>query len=126
MICTDAGAMQAAYQSYKYFPTLEDAAAGVVKAGTAVMLSGNATAMQQAYTDGKLTKADMDAALRGNFRMRFRLGEFDPPAQVPYSTVDGNATPWTSDAAKALVRLVTQKSIVLLKNDGNILPLDKT
>ena len=124
MICTDANAMQAAYQSYKYFPSLEDAAAGVVKAGTPVMLSGNAAAMQQAYTDGKLTKADMDAALAGNFRMRFRLGEFDPTS--PYSTVDGNSTPWTGDAAKALARLVTQKSIVLLKNEGNLLPLDKT
>ena len=124
MICTDAGAMQATYQSYKYFPSLEAAAAGVVKAGTAVMLSGNAAAMQQAYTDGLLTTADMDAALRGNFRMRFRLGEFDPTS--PYSTVDGNSTPWTSDSAKALARLVTQKSIVLLKNDGNLLPLDKT
>jgi beta-glucosidase len=127
MICTDAGAMQAAYQSYKSltnYTSVEDAAAGVVKAGTAVMLSGNATAMQQAYADGKLTKADMDAALAGNFRMRFRLGEFDPTS--PYSTVDGNSTPWTSDSAKALARLVTQKSIVLLKNDGNLLPLDKT
>jgi beta-glucosidase len=124
MICTDANAMQAAYQSYKYYSSLEDAAAGVVKAGTPVMLSGNAAAMQQAYTDGKLTKADMDAALAGNFRMRFRLGEFDPTS--PYSTVDGNSTPWTSDSAKALARLVTQKSIVLLKNDGNLLPLDKT
>jgi beta-glucosidase len=124
MICTDADAMQATYQSYKYFPSLEAAAAGVVKAGTAVMLSGNAAAMQQAYTDGLLTTADMDAALRGNFRMRFRLGEFDPTS--PYSTVDGNSTPWTTDSAKALARLVTQKSIVLLKNDGNLLPLDKT
>ena len=124
MICTDAGAMQATYQSYKYFPSLEAAAAGVVKAGTAVMLSGNASAMQQAYTDGLLTTADMDAALAGNFRMRFRLGEFDP--STPYSTVDGNSTPWTSDSAKALARLVTQKSIVLLKNDGNLLPLNKS
>jgi beta-glucosidase len=126
MICTDANAMQAAYQSYKYYTSLEDAAAGVVKAGTPVMLSGNAAAMSSAYADGKLTKADMDAALAGNFRMRFRLGEFDPAAQMPFSTVDGTSTPWTGDAAKALARLVTQKSIVLLKNDGNLLPLDKT
>jgi beta-glucosidase len=127
MICTDADAMQAAYQSYKSltnYTSVEDAAAGVVKAGTAVILAGDATAMSKAYTDGKLTTADMDAALRGNFRMRFRLGEFDPTS--PYSTVDENSTPWTSDSAKALARLVTQKSIVLLKNDGNLLPLDKT
>ncbi len=126
MICTDAGAMQAASTSYKYFPTVEDAAAGTVKAGTAVILAGDATAMQQAYTDKKLVTADMDAALRGNFRMRFRLGEFDPAGQIPYSTVDGSSTPWTSDTAKALARKVTQESIVLLKNDGNTLPLDET
>ncbi|HJX65744.1 MAG TPA: glycoside hydrolase family 3 C-terminal domain-containing protein, partial [Polyangia bacterium] len=124
MICTDANAMQAAYQSYKYYPSLEDAAAGTVKAGTPVILAGNAAAMSSAFTNGKLTRADMDAALAGNFRMRFRLGEFDPSS--PYSTVDGNSTPWTSDAAKALARLVTQKSIVLLKNEGNLLPLDKS
>ncbi len=124
MVCTDAGAMQAAYSSYHYFPSLEDAAAGTVKAGTPVVLAGDAAAMQRAFTAGKLTRADVDAALRGNFRMRFRLGEFDPPARVPYSSVDGQSQPWNSAENKAAARLVTQKSIVLLKNSAGTLPLD--
>ncbi len=125
MVCTDAGAMQSAYSRFHFFPTLEDAAAGTVKAGTAVVLAGDTGAMQRAFSSGKLTRAAVDAALRGNFRVRFRLGEFDPPARVPYSTVDGQSQPWNSAESKAAARLVTQKSIVLLKNSASTLPLDK-
>lgn len=126
MVCTDADAMQMAYSGSHYFTSLQAAAAGTVKAGTPVILAGDATAMQGAFSSGLLTRADVNAALRGNFRMRFRLGEFDPAARVPYSTVDGQSTPWTSAATKSLVRTVTQKSIVLLKNAAATLPLDKT
>ena len=126
MVCTDADAMQATYESYHYFPSLIAAAAGTVIAGTPVILAGDPTSMMSAYTTGALTRAEIDAALRGNFRMRFRLGEFDPPARVSYSTVDGTSTPWTDPAVEATVRLVTQKSIVLLKNSAGMLPLDKT
>jgi beta-glucosidase len=125
MVCTDAGAVQAAYSRYHYFPSLEDAAAGTVKAGTSVVLNGDAAAMQRAFSAGKLTRTEVDAALRGNFRMRFRLGEFDPPARVPYSTIDGQSQPWNSAENKAAARLVTQKSIVLLKNSASALPLDR-
>jgi beta-glucosidase len=126
MVCTDADAMQATYESYHYFPSLIAAAAGTVIAGTPVILAGDATAMQSAFSTGALARAEVDAALRGNFRMRFRLGEFDPPARVSYSTVDGNSTPWNDAATQATARLVTQKSIVLLKNSSGTLPLDKT
>lgn len=123
MVCTDANAMQQASTSFRYFPSLADACAGIVKAGTPVVLAGDDAAMRQAFSSKKMTRADVDAALRGNMRMRFRLGEFDPPARVPYASVDGQSTPWTSAESKAAVRLVTQKSIVLLKNSG-VLPLD--
>ena len=126
MVCSDDDAMQMAYSGSHYFPSEDAAAAGVVIAGTPVILGPDPAAMQAAFSSGLLTRAQVDAALRGNFRMRFRLGEFDPPARVPYSTVDGTSTPWTSAATKALVRTVTQKSIVLLKNSNATLPLDKT
>lgn len=125
MVCTDANAMQQASSSFGYFPSLADAAAATVKAGTPVVLAGDTAAMQQAFASKKMTRADVDAALRGNLRMRFRLGELDPPARVPYAGVDGASTPWTSAENKAAVRLVTQKSIVLLKNSAGVLPLDR-
>ena len=126
MVCTDDYAMENACNITHTFATVEAACAGVVKAGTPVILGGNATDMQAAFTSGSLTRAQVNAALAGNFRMRFRLGEFDPPALVPYASVDGGSTPWESAASKALALTVTQKSIVLLKNSANTLPLDRT
>jgi beta-glucosidase len=54
-----------------------------------------------------------------------RLGLLDPPSQVPYTTIRGTEDPWTSEKHKATARLVTQESIVLLKNDQHLLPLNK-
>jgi beta-glucosidase len=55
-----------------------------------------------------------------------RLGLLDPPARVPYSSIGKESVePWTTEKHKALALLVTQKSIVLLKNSANLLPLDK-
>jgi beta-glucosidase len=55
-----------------------------------------------------------------------RLGEFDPPEMVPYSKISGSEEPWYGEANKALARRVTQESIVLLKNNDDLLPLDKS
>jgi beta-glucosidase len=71
-----------------------------------------------------MTITDVDTVLRNTMRMRIRLGDLDPAASVPYKSITG--TPWTGDSAKAIAKLVTQKSIVLLKNANNTLPLDKT
>jgi beta-glucosidase len=56
-----------------------------------------------------------------------RLGLLDPPADVPYADIGVKDTkdPWTTDKHKSVARLVTQKSIVLLKNKENLLPLNK-
>jgi beta-glucosidase len=59
-----------------------------------------------------------------------RLGLLDPPERVPYSGIGrggpDEVEPWNRPETKALVRTVTQKSIVLLKNSAGLLPLDKT
>ena len=48
--------------------------------------------------------------------MRTRLGEFDPPELSPTAEMTGDEEPWYSQKHKALVRKVTEESIVLLKN----------
>ncbi len=58
--------------------------------------------------------------------MMIRLGLLDPPARVPYSSIGQESIdPWLTDKHKALALLAAQKSIVLLKNSDNLLPLDK-
>jgi beta-glucosidase len=73
-----------------------------------------------------VTEADIDQVLKTNFRVMIKLGLLDPPDLVSYSRI-GHETeePWLSQKHKSFARLITQKSIVLLKNAGNTLPLDR-
>jgi beta-glucosidase len=127
IICTDGGGMRLLATDHKYSPDFDHATAAVVKAGIGQFLDNYRDAARNALKRGLLTEKDIDEALKGNFRVMIRLGLLDPPALVPYSSI-GNETedPWLSSKHKSLARMVTQKSIVLLKNANNGLPLDKT
>ena len=78
---------------------------------------------------GLLTEADMDAALKNLLRLYLRLGEMDPPGVDPYAKIGretgGEVPPWERASSRELARQATDESIVLLKNEGNTLPLDK-
>ena len=102
IICTDGGAPGLlAPPTQTYFPTVEQAVATIIKAGTGTLLQGTttmplATTLTNAATMGLYTDADVDAVLRPVLRVRFRLGDFDPPALVPYKRILGTETPWTT------------------------------
>lgn len=126
IICTDAGAMHNLVTAHKYYPDLETAAAESVKAGIGQFLDNYREPVRGALKRGLLTEADIDRALRGNFRVMIRLGLLDPPERVPYASIGKNENdPWLSDKHKAVALRATQESIVLLKNSANLLPLDK-
>jgi len=61
--------------------------------------------------------------LRGVFRVMIRLGQLDPKTRVPYKKVGAKA-PWDSPEHRALALLAAQRSVVLLKTDKNLLPID--
>ena len=126
MVCTDAGSLPNLTRQFHYYPDPTAAVVGCVKAGITVFLDQYATPLRDALEKKLLTEADIERNIRGNIRMRMRLGEFDPPEMVPYSKISGTEEPWYGAQNKALARKVTRESIVLLKNSDNLLPLDKS
>jgi len=126
IICTDGGAYRLLVNAHHYYPTLAEAAAGCIKAGINQFLDSYKPGTMEALQKKLITEADIDANLRGVFRVMIKLGQLDPTEMVPYSNIGTGPEPWLSQKNRDFVRLITQKSIVLLKNQDNLLPLDKT
>ncbi len=127
IVCTDGGGLRLLVEKHRAFPDLPTAAAACVKAGINHFLDKHKEAVTAAVARGLLREADLDAALRGLFRVSLRLGLLDPAEGNPYSSIGapGTPEPWAQPETRALVRRVTQRSIVLLKNDAALLPLDR-
>ena len=126
MVSTDAGSLPNLTRQFQYYPDATAAVVGCIKAGISVFLDQYATPLKDALDKKLLTEADIEHNIRGNLRMRMRLGEFDPPELSPYNNISGTEEPWYGDKNKALARKATQESIVLLKNSDGLLPLDKS
>ncbi|MEO7719579.1 MAG: glycoside hydrolase family 3 C-terminal domain-containing protein [Capsulimonas sp.] len=126
VICTDGGAMKLLISHHKWCADDVHAVAAIVKAGIGQFLDDYIPGAQKAVESKLLTEAEIDAALRGDFRVMVRLGLLDPPASVPYSQIGAadEPEPWLSESHRAVAREATEKSIVLLKNEGGVLPLD--
>lgn len=125
IICSDAHAMRLLVSHHKVFPDEAQAAAAAVRAGIGQFLEEHEQAVRSALEQRLLSESDIDRVLRGTFRVMIRLGLLDPPERVPYSSIGGGDPPWLSEKHRAAARAVTQKSIVLLKNDPALLPLDR-
>ena len=129
LICSDGGALGLLITSHKSFPDKEHGVAAAVKAGINNFLDTYKDDLAKALKDGLLTETDMDASLHNELRVFLRLGEMDPAGVDPYAEIgvktEGAPPPWQLDSSKALARLATDESIVLLKNENNTLPLDR-
>jgi beta-glucosidase len=122
-IVSDCDAITDIYAHHKIVATPEEAAALAVKSGTDLECGKTFASLKLAVEKKLLTEAEIDVAVKRLFTARFKLGMFDPPekvkyANIPYSVVDNKEHKQLSlDAAR--------KSIVLLKNENNTLPLKK-
>jgi beta-glucosidase len=126
IICTDGGGLRLLVEAHKAYPDLATAAAACIRAGINHFLDRHREPVAEAIERGLLAESDLDEALRGLLRIDLKLGLFDPLQRVPWATIgrEGEPEPWSLPETRALVREVTRKSIVLLKNSAGLLPLD--
>jgi beta-glucosidase len=122
-VVSDCGAITDIFRGHKIVSTADSAAALAVKSGTDLECSNVYRNLKKAIETKLITEAELDVSLKRLFTARFRLGMFDPPemvkyAQIPFSTLN-------SEANAKLAKETALKSIVLLKNENNILPLKK-
>jgi beta-glucosidase len=127
IICTDGGGYRQLLTTHAYYTSLDVAAAECIKAGITVFLDNYLAPLKEALSKGLVTEAQINEAIYGNLRVLLKLGMLDNAPANPYANIGISDTiaPWTKQEAKVLAREATQKSIVLMKNQGSLLPLDR-
>ena len=101
----------------------EDAAAAALNAGVDMEMVSRSfnTFGPQLLKQNRLSMATIDEAVRRILRIKFRLGLFDHP----YTDEARESGALLRPESLRLAREIAGRSMVLLKNDRNVLPLDK-
>jgi len=125
-IVSDAGDLLGIVNDHHYYDSYRDAVAHAIKAGIDSITDDkekSCAAIREALAEGLLSERDLDKALINTFRVRFRLGEFDPADNNPYANVPESKLCAPEHGQLSLQ--AARESIVLLKNENNALPLNK-
>ncbi len=121
-VVTDAGAGEALYTQHKAVATYPEAVATELARGVDVIVDWE-KGVELAWQKGLIKPADLDRAVYNQLLIKFRLGFFDDPAEVPMTD-----TPFEvieSPAHLEVARQASRESLVLMKNDAGLLPLKK-
>lgn len=122
-VVSDAGDVLGTVNDHHYVDSYAKAVAGSIKSGVDSITDDHEIslrALRDALEQGMLAESDLDRAIANSFRVRFRLGEFDPEELNPYAQVD--EAKLCSAEHSALTLRATRENFVLLKNSG-LLPL---
>jgi beta-glucosidase len=122
-VVSDCGAVGDIYLRHKTEPNAQAGVAAALKAGTDLNCGTEYMNIVPAVKAGLLSEADLDRSVSRLMEARFRLGMFDPPSQVKYAQIPYSVN--DSAEHRKLAEEAARKSIVLLKNERNTLPLRK-
>ncbi len=123
-VTSDCGAIDDFFNYHKTHPDAMSAAADAVLHGTDVDCGNFAyKALVQAVQQGKISEQQLDVSLKRLFLIRFRLGMFDPASMVKFAQTPPSVL--ESPEHKAHSLKMARQSIVLLRNENNVLPLSK-
>lgn len=126
VIMSDCGAVEDQYSAKHWAANYSDASARSVAAGTDIC-DGTAFIVEGglagAVSSGELATATLDEALARALSLRMALGMFDPLDSQPFTTYGAEHIGTPTARALAAVESVEQ-GMVLLTNNGNLLPID--
>jgi len=120
-VIPDAGSIQDMYNDRGHRVTRDMVESVALALRNGCDMPGGGAQFQEALKRGLITEADIDRALERVLTVHFRLGSFDPPEQSPYASISMSVV--DSPVHRALALKAAQESIVLLRNEGNLLPL---
>ncbi|MET0377164.1 MAG: glycoside hydrolase family 3 N-terminal domain-containing protein [Rhizorhabdus sp.] len=104
----------------------EDAAVAAIKAGLTMEMTGPVqtpamAALPRAMRNGRVTAAEVDRAVRHVLEMKIRMGLFERP----YIDVSKVGQVLANPQHLELARIAAERSAVLVRNDRNVLPLNR-
>jgi len=122
-VVSDCEAIRDIFENHKVVATAAEAAAMAVENGCELNCGQVYAALLEAVEQGLIAETTIDQAVARLFRARFRLGMFDPPEMVPYAAIPIEVL--NSPSHQELALQIARESIVLLKNEDDLLPLSK-
>ncbi|MDR2534951.1 MAG: glycoside hydrolase family 3 C-terminal domain-containing protein [Treponema sp.] len=121
-VVSDCWAIRDFHENHKITNSPEESAGLALNNGCDLNCGCTFPYLTAAYKKGLVTEEAINTALTRLLRTRFKLGMFDDPAKDPYKSLGREVV--NSEKHRKLALEAAQKSIVLLKNHNNLLPLD--
>ncbi|WP_094546033.1 glycoside hydrolase family 3 C-terminal domain-containing protein [Petroclostridium xylanilyticum] len=122
-VVSDCWAVQDFHLHHHVTSTSVDSAAMAVTNGCDLNCGCTFANLLVAHKEGLISEKTIDEAVKRLFRARFKLGMFDPDKMVPYASIPYEVNDCEEHREFAVD--VARKTMVLLKNENNLLPLDK-
>ncbi|WP_218736535.1 glycoside hydrolase family 3 C-terminal domain-containing protein [Cellulophaga sp. HaHa_2_1] len=123
-VVSDCGAPTYIEKSHKYVSTKEQAAKVALEGGLDLECGDDIYSkhLLTAYNKGLVTKESIDKAITRILTARFKLGIFDSTEGNPYTKISPEVI--GSKEHQHLALETSRQSMVLLKNQNNLLPID--
>ena len=122
-VVSDCGAIYDIRPNHNYTLSDEESVAFAIKGGVDLNCGSLYNLIPSAIKKGFLSESDLDKSLKRLFMTRLKLGILNKVDDNPYDNLNEDFI--NSDKHIEIARNVASKSIVLLKNKNNILPLSK-
>lgn len=119
---SDCGALSDFHLNHKVTNDAAESAALALQHGCDLGCDHVFNEIPEAIERGLITEADVDRSLERTLGTRFKLGMFDPPEDVPFTSISMDVV--ACEEHRQLAYRAAAESVVLLKNKDNILPIN--